>query len=192
MRYANEDARARKLLARAEQETTAERRILTESEGAVLRDDALAPEARELAVKLLAAPPAPREAIVAAAAPAVEREDAFGSEARYASAVAEGELAGRPPALDDLAGENVASSPMERHAVAELEDPAQNPYLYWERARRAETGDNTRWVLFGSLADGAQKRPRTSRWVEWLIDVPAVVGVVTRPSAADRARAVPR
>ena len=179
VRYANEDASARELLARAERETTEERHLLTESEGAVRRADALSPEARELAVKLLAAPPAPRETIAAAAAPALELPDAFGSEARYATAVAEAELASRPPALEAIAGEDPATSPMERHALAELEDPAQNPYLYWERARRAEAGDTTRWVLFGPLADGAQKRPRTSRWLEWLVDVPAVVGVVT-------------
>jgi hypothetical protein len=179
VRYANEDASARRLLARAERETTAERERLTRSEGAVLREGALSPEERELAVKLLAAPPAPRAAIVLAAAPQAERDDALGSEARYALAVAEGEQAARPPALDDLAGEDEDTSPMARHAHAEIESPEQNPYLFWKRALRADTGDTARWVLFGPLADGPRERPRTPRAVEWLLDLPAVVGVVT-------------
>jgi hypothetical protein len=179
VRYANEDSSARRLLARAERETTAERERMTRSEGAVLREDALSPEARELTVKLLAAPPAPRATIVLAAAPQAERDDALGSEARYALAVAEAEQAARPPALEDLAGEDEDASPMARHAYAEIESPEENPYLFFERALRADTGDTARWVLFGPLADGPRERPRTPRAVEWLLDLPAIVGVVT-------------
>jgi hypothetical protein len=180
VRYStNEDSKARRLLAKAEAETTAERHRLTRSEKAELREDALAPEARELAIALLAAPPAPRDTIVAAAEAHAERDDALGSEARYAARIAEGELAARPPDLEEIADESVRRSPMARHASAEVESPDLNPYRYWKRARRADAGDTTRWVLFGPLADGPRKRPRTPRAVEWLLDLPAVVGVVT-------------
>lgn len=179
VRYANEDPAARRLLARAERETTAERKRLTRSEKAELRDGALAPESRAIAIRLLAAPPAPREAIATAAAPLAARDDAAGSEARFALRVAEGERAGRPPDLQAIAYDDGDRSPMARHASAELESPMQNPYLFWKRAKRAELGDRTRWVLLGPLADGARERPRTPRAVEWLLDLPSVVGVVT-------------
>jgi hypothetical protein len=68
---------------------------------------------------------------------------------------------------------------MARHAWAEVESPLQNPYLYWKRARRADLGDRTRFLFFGPLADGPRQRPRVSRAVEWLLELPSVVPMAT-------------
>ena len=68
---------------------------------------------------------------------------------------------------------------MARHADAIVESPTENPYLYWKRAKRAELGDKTRWVLFGPLADGPRDRPRVSRPIEWLLELPSVVPLAT-------------
>jgi hypothetical protein len=182
VRYAPEDGNARSLLAEAERETRAERARLSQSEGVALREGALSPESGALAVALLAAPAGEGEGIAAAAAPLLEREGPERAEARFALATATGERGERvrmEDELDALAGESDARSAMARHAFAEVESPLQNPYLYWKRARRADLADRTRLVLFGPLADGPRERPRVSRPVEWLLELPALVPMLT-------------
>jgi hypothetical protein len=182
VRYANEDRRARHLLADAEARTTAERQRLSESEGAELREGALSPEARKLALALLAAGPGETEAVDAAAEPLLQRKGPEADEARFAVAVMAAESGDRAAfwdTLEDLEGKSARKSAMARHAWAATESPAENPYRYWKRARRAALGDKVRWVLFGPLAHGARERPHMARPVEWLIEIPSIVPMLT-------------
>jgi hypothetical protein len=179
VRYAAEDDRARSLLARAERETSAERARLSRSEGASLRPDGEGTEQRELALALLAAPAGEGASIESAAAPLAEAGGAGSGEARFALALAAGESGERErmwDELEDLAG---APSPMARHAEAAASSPEQNPYRFWRGARRAQRSDRVRFVLFGPLADGPRDRPRISRPVEYLLELPALVPMLT-------------
>lgn len=179
-RYAREDARASELLREAERAAAAERERLTRSEGAGLGEGTGGSDARELTVALLRAPHGEGAEIEAAAAPLAEAEGPLRDEARFALAIAQaerGEESATERALGRLAGDSDRS--MARHARALLESPHESPYRYWKRARRADLADKTRWVLLGPLASGARPRPRIPRAVEWLIEIPSLVGVVT-------------
>lgn len=193
VRYAPEDAGAQQVARRAEDATQRERERLTRSEGAALREGAASPEARALAVALLASTPRPAPAAVAAAPsrgldaveesarPLASEERPERGEARLALALVasergEGEAAWE--ALEDLAGEGDRRSNAARHARALVESPDQNPYRFWQRARRADLADKLRWTLLGPLANGARDR-RLPRALEWLLELPTLVPVVT-------------
>jgi hypothetical protein len=205
LRYAPEDEGAGELFAEAQAETEAIRTALTRSEGADLRGDATSPAARALALALLAsappalppeapdAPPAPGAvaagpapsrgpgAVVSAAEPlASDGTPHARDEARFTLAVAAGERGDAGAmweTLGDLAGASDARSNMARHARAVVLSPQQNPWLYWKRARRAETSDKARFLLLGPLAGGARDR-KLPRAAEWALEIPALVPVV--------------
>jgi hypothetical protein len=179
VRYAAEDVRARELLARAERETAAERERLSRSEGATLRPDATSPGARKLALALLASPRGETARVEAAALPLAEGSGPEADEARFALALAAGESGERERMWDALGDLADRDSPLARHASAAVESPEQNPYRFWRKARRAQLGDRTRFVLFGPLADGPRDRPRVARPVEWLLELPALVPMLT-------------
>jgi hypothetical protein len=179
VRYAAEDGRARELLASAEHETAAERERLSRSERATLRPGAVSPEARRLSLALLASPRGETARIEGAAAPLAAGSGPGADEARFALALAAGEAGSREPMWDELGDLADGDSPMARHAAAAVESPEQNPYRFWRRARRAQLGDRTRFVLFGPLAEGPRDRPRVARAVEWLLELPALVPMLT-------------
>ncbi len=179
VRYAPEDDRARALLARAERETGEERARLSRSERAALRPGAAAPEARALSLALLGSPAGDAERIEVAAAPLAEGSGPAADEARFASALAAGETGARGAMWDELESLSDRPSPMARHAAAAVLSPEQNPYRFWRGARRAARGDRVRFVLFGPLAEGPRDRPRIARPVEYLLELPALLPMLT-------------
>lgn len=129
----------------------------------------------------LDAAPSALAAVETAAQPLLARDGGGRDEARYALAVVAFERGDRDAGwalLEDLAGASDRRSPMARHARALVESPVENPHLFWKRARRAELADKVRWTLLGPLAEGARDR-HLPRALEWAIEVPTLVPVVT-------------
>ena len=164
-------------LASAE-ESTAPARLAEASEPAAPAPVAAAPAAAGAAA---AERRRSLDAVEAAAQPLVAKGRPERDEARYALAVVAWERGDREAAwqaLGDLAGESDERSNAARHARALVESPDENPYRFWKQARRADLGDRVRWTLFGPLANGPRHRD-LPRPVEWLIEVPTVLPVVT-------------
>lgn len=73
----------------------------------------------------------------------------------------------------DLGGSNMA-----RHAAAAVENPYQNPYRAFDRARSRDRKNQASWVVFGPLANGPRDRD-LPRPLEWLVDLPTYFEAIT-------------
>lgn len=69
-------------------------------------------------------------------------------------------------------------SNMSRHARNALYLPAQNPFGAFQRSLQKERNDQVRWLFFGHLAGGARDRD-LPKALEWIIEIPALPGVVS-------------
>jgi hypothetical protein len=110
-------------------------------------------------------------------------EGPLADEARFARAIALGESHRETEMWEELAdlskGEDDPSGPnMARHAGLLLTSPDTNPYGAFLAARSNQTGARMSWLFLGPLANGARDRD-LPRPVEWLIEVPTVVEIVT-------------
>jgi hypothetical protein len=129
---------------------------------------------RALAVALLR----PRGDIILAAREieATQPRGAIADEARYARAIALGEL-GQEDAmwkeLEALASADPERSNMARHAAALVYDPESNPHRAFRRARVSHWAARAKWVLVGPFAGGPRER-RLPRPLEWLVELPAM------------------
>lgn len=104
-------------------------------------------------------------------------------EARFARAIALGESGRETEMWEELSdlsrGEDDVHGPnMARHAGLLLTSPDTNPYGAFLAARSKETGSRLSWIFLGPLAQGARDRD-LPRPVEWLIEVPSIVEIVT-------------
>lgn len=79
--------------------------------------------------------------------------------------------------IEALAEQDDEATPIARYARTEWADPARNPYPAFLRAIGKARDDRARGTLLGPLKDGARDR-RLPRWLEWMVEIPAVVGVV--------------
>jgi hypothetical protein len=110
-------------------------------------------------------------------------EGPLADEARFARAIALGESHRETEMWEELAdlskGEDDPSGPnMARHAGLLLTSPDTNPYGAFLAARSNQTGARMSWLFLGPLSNGARDRD-LPRPVEWLIEVPTVVEIVT-------------
>lgn len=113
----------------------------------------------------------------------VDPEGPFADEARFARAMTLGESRHETEMWEELAalskGEDDEDGPnMARHAGLLLTSADTNPYGAFLAARSKETGARLSWVFLGPLAGGARDRD-LPRPVEWLIEVPSIVEIVT-------------
>ncbi len=133
-----------------------------------------APEARQLAVALLA--PAGPIAEASRDLRQAEPDGPLADEALFAEALAFGE-AGSEQAmwdtLEELAERDFSSSNMARHAKALIQDPETNPNAAFRAARSHDRKTRAKWVLFGHWARGFPERG-LPRPVEWAIGLPAI------------------
>lgn len=177
LRYRPEDPEATRLL---EEARTRARRWQEDRARTLAADPAQPPRAAErpLAVALLAGGDVEGEARALLEA---EGEDGpLADEARLALGLAllrAGEEEASWETLDALAEEDPAQASAARHARALVESPQAHPARAFRRAKGAVTAEVLRWVFLGALAHGARDRD-LPRPVEWLVEVPAVVGVV--------------
>ena len=181
--FAPEDSEATELREKAAKLLLAERGEQTRSLSAARdtgRDPAPA-AARPLAVALLA----PHGDIAGEARRLLDAdpEGPLADEARFARAIALGESGRETEMWEELSdlskGEDDEDGPnMARHAGLLLTSPDTNPYGAFLAARSKETGARLSWIFLGPLAGGARDRD-LPRPVEWLIEVPAVVQIVT-------------
>jgi hypothetical protein len=130
--------------------------------------------ARQLSVAILD----PDGDVVAAANELLqsEPEGPFTDEARFAKAIAFGELGEEVQmwqALDEIAEEDLDQSNMVRHARALINNPASNPYMAFSKARSQDRKNRAKWVLLGPWAGGPADR-RLPGPLEWVIDLPAI------------------
>ncbi len=144
------------------------------------RDPAPA-EARPLAVALLD----PRGDVAGEARRllSADPDGPLADEARFARAIALGESHRETEMWEELSdlsrGEDDDEGPnMARHAGLLLTSPDTNPYGAFLAARSRETGSRLSWIFLGPLAQGARDRD-LPRSVEWLIEVPSIVEIVT-------------
>lgn len=183
LRFVPEDAEATEMREEAAQRLQDEQKRRRRAVDVAAGDDVdVAPQdGRPLAVALLEP-----NGDVAGAARRILDADPDGSladEAEFARAIALGE-AGRETemweALARLAeGEDDPDGPnMARHAGLLLTSPDSNPYGAFLAARSSERGARASWLLFGPLAEGARDRD-LPRPLEWLIEVPTVMDIVT-------------
>jgi len=110
-------------------------------------------------------------------------EGPLADEARFARAIALGEQ-GDETAMWELLDE-LGEDPddpdapnMARHAALLVANPHSNPYGAFLAARGNETSARAGWVLLGPLAGGARDRD-LPRPVEWLVEVPTLMEIVT-------------
>lgn len=183
LRFVPEDAEATELRDRAAEQLAHER---SERERAVdvaagAPGEVAPPDARTLAVALLA----PNGDVAGEARRLLDREPDgdLADEALFARAIALGEAGHETEmweALADLSdGEDDPDGPnMARHAGLLVTSPDSNPYGAFLAARSKQRGAKASWVLFGPLASGARDRD-LPRPVEWLIEVPTLVDIVT-------------
>jgi hypothetical protein len=97
-------------------------------------------------------------------------------EARFAAAIAIGGHGAELQmwhALGEIAEQDPQQSNMVRHARALINDPANNPYMAFSEARRADRVNKAKWVFLGPWARGPADR-RLPGPLEWLIDLPAI------------------
>jgi hypothetical protein len=110
----------------------------------------------------------------ARSAEAAAPEGPLSDEARFARAIAVGEI-GQEDAmwreLGALAAEDPERSNMARHAAALVASPEANPYRAYQRAKVARGIGLTRFVLLGPFANGPRERG-LPRPIEWLVDLP--------------------
>ncbi len=180
--YVPEDRSAARIARRAGHELArarAEQRRSLAADAAPLAEPAAA---RDLALALLLP-----DGDVAGAARALREaapEGPLADEAAFAEALALAESPGAGAerdawrALERLAGRSPRRSNMARHAAAWVEDPSQNPYRAFDRARRRDRLERTGWVLLGPLAWGPIHRD-LPRPLEWLIDLPSFAQAFT-------------
>jgi hypothetical protein len=178
--YAPEDGEAATLRAEAQRRVRRERAALARSLAAprLPPADARSPRARALSVALLE--PDGDVARAAGALLAAPADRALAGEARFARALALSERGHESDAwaeLGELAQERDAGAPMARHARALVESPAQNPYGAFQRARVADVGERTGFVVLGPIAHGARDRD-LPRALEWLLEGPALVSTL--------------
>jgi hypothetical protein len=181
LRFAPEDGEATRIHARATREIEREwdlfERSLAAPEGSG-GGDPTAAAARDLAVAMLSS-----DGDLAAAAEAQLAADPagpFADEARFARATARAEAGAEVESWDELeAVAGLADPPANaaRHADWAVENPDQNPYLAFTRARSADRDDRWRWVVLGPLAHGARDRD-LPRPIEWIVDLPAIFELV--------------
>jgi hypothetical protein len=130
------------------------------------------PEEATLARALLA----PHGDIVGAAKPLLARGDGpYADEARYAVAFSDGEHGNEEAmwrSMRSLAKEDPSHSSMARYAASTVQDPEQNSYDAFARARARDDARQVGWIFFGSLAAGPPERDMP-RPMEWLIVVPS-------------------
>jgi hypothetical protein len=162
------DAAGERLLAARERE----RRSLAAEPGAAPAAEPAAQRALALALLRDGG-----DAVAAArSAEAAEEEGPLSDEARFARAIAVGEL-GQEDAmwreLEALAAEGPERSNMARHAAALVANPETNPHRAWRRAILAGGFGRARFVLLGPFAAGPRERG-LPRAIEWLVDLPAM------------------
>lgn len=183
LRFAPEDTEATELRETAATRLLAERseRVRSLAAPPASGSDPAPAAARPLAVALLA----PHGDIAGEARKLldVDPNGPLADEARFARAIALGESNRETEMWEELSdlsrGEDDEDGPnMARHAGLLLTSPDTNPYGAFLAARSQETGARLSWIFLGPLAGGARDRdlPRT---VEWLIEVPALVQIVT-------------
>lgn len=113
----------------------------------------------------------------------VDPEGPLADEARFARAIALGESHHETEMWEELSdlskGEDDKDGPnMAPNAGLLLTSPDTNPYGAFLAARSKQTGARLGWVFLGPLAGGARDRD-LPRPVEWLIEVPTLVEMVT-------------
>ena len=176
LRYAPEDHEAIGLLREAEER----RAIWSENQARNLQaTDTDSTRQRKLAVALLL-PDGPVEAR-ATELLAEYPEGALADEAAFALATATGEAGHEAQMWEQL--EKIAElgserSNMARHAQAALSSTEENPYRAYRTARGAQRWAKLRWLFLGPLAGGVRDR-NLSRPLEWAIEVPTVINVVS-------------
>lgn len=183
LRFAPEDAEASELREEAAKMLLAERSQRTQAL-AVARDTGTDPAptaAKPLAVALLD----PHGDVAGEARKLLDAdpEGPLADEARFSRAIALGESGHETEMWEELSDlskdEDDEDGPnMARHAGLLLTSPDTNPYGAFLAARSQETGARLSWIFLGPLAGGARDRD-LPRPVEWLIEVPAVVQIVT-------------
>jgi len=102
------------------------------------------------------------------------KESPYADEAQYALAIAAGERGdddGMWRALQSLAEQDPRRSNMARHAAATSDDPEQNLYDAFSRARTHDRAEQVGWIFLGPLANGPREHD-LPRPVEWLIELP--------------------
>lgn len=142
----------------------------------------VAPEdARPLAVALLA----PNGDVAGEARKILDRdpEGPLADEALFSRAIVLGEAGNETEMWESLAelseGEDDPDGPnMARHAGLLLTSPDSNPYGAFLAAQSSQRNAQASWLLLGPLARGARDRD-LPRALEWLIEVPTVVDIVT-------------
>jgi hypothetical protein len=179
LRITPDDADAKALLARAENEIAAQRDAAAHSIQFELPEGVpLAPEGtRELALALLAP-----GGDVAGAAAAIPPGSPISGEARFAEAIAAAQ-AGREVEADE-ALRSVAESGgnMARHAQVTLADPIHDPWPHFEAARRR---DRVHSALFVLLGPARLPQPTPDGVALWLLQLPKLAStVVTLPLRA--------
>jgi hypothetical protein len=183
LRFAPEDAEATELRAEAAKRLQAEHSDKVRSVEVVHdtgRDPAPA-AARPLAIALLA----PNGDVAGEARKLLDQdpEGPLADEARFSRAIALGESHHETEMWEELAdlskGEDDPDGPnMARHAGLLITSPDSNPYGAYLAASASERNARLSWIFLGPLAGGARDRD-LPRPVEWLIEVPTVVEIVT-------------
>jgi hypothetical protein len=183
LRFSPEDSEAMELRAEAAKRLQAERSDKVRSIE-VVRDTGRDPapkEGRPLAVALLA----PNGDVAGEARKLLDQdpEGSLADEARFARAIALGESHQETEMWEELAdlskGEDDPEGPnMARHAGLLITSPDSNPYGAYLAAGSTERNARLGWIFLGPLAGGARDRD-LPRPVEWLIEVPSVVEIVT-------------
>lgn len=136
------------------------------------------PQARRLALALLA-PSGDVKAAARALLDAVP-EGELADEARFALAVAQDERGAEDRAwrtLEGVAREDAERSNMARHAQALVFSAEQNPRRAFVAALRRDRRERAAWILFGPLGGGARDRD-LPRALEWMIELPSYLDVL--------------
>jgi hypothetical protein len=178
VRYAPEDPSASRVAQRAEAATQLERQRATRSEGAAPREGSASPEARALALALLASTPAPG----AAAAPPTGEPDP-GAPAVAPEPVDPERLAeASEPTLPSVAAPGAAPAPPDAalDAVAAAAEPLLGPgrperdearyalaLVAWERGERTAA-----WEALGDLAGEPDARSNVARHARAQVESP--------------------
>jgi hypothetical protein len=176
LRYAPEDRQATRLLREAENRLSVWRGNRVRNLETTDTDSILQ---RKLAVALLL--PDGQIEKRARALLEVHPRGSLADEATFALAIAAGDSGREAPMwerLQEIAELGDDRSNMARHARAALFSTEQNPYRGFRSARGAQTWSKLRWLFLGPLAEGARDRD-LARPLEWAIEVPTVVNVVS-------------
>lgn len=183
LRFVPEDAEAMELRTEAAEALESERREQRRAVDVAAGDgvDAAPGDGLPLAVALLA----PNGDVAGESRRILDRdpEGPLADEARFARAIALGEIGRETEMWEELADlskeeDDPEGANMARHAGLLLTSPDSNPYGAFLAARSKERGARASWILLGPLADGARDRD-LPRPVEWLIEVPTVLEIVT-------------